>query len=209
VNPIVLDHPLVHRDLARLRDRSTGTEEFRRATSRIATALVLEATRRLPTRTVAVDGPLEASTGRTLAGDVTFVPILRAGLGMLDAALALLPGAGVGVLGIRRDETTREPHRYLVRLPRDIAHTRVFVLDPMLATGGTAEHAAALLAESGCRDVSLLCLVAAPEGVARLARAHPSVAVWTAALDRALDPDAFIRPGLGDAGDRLFGTPEG
>jgi uracil phosphoribosyltransferase len=201
-----VEHALVAADLALLRSADTPRTEFRRLVARIATLVVAEATRRLPTRPVEVRTPLEATAGRALARPVVLVPVLRAGLGMLDAALALLPEASVGHLGVYRDERTREPVPYYKKLPPETATATALVLDPMLATGGTACHAIDVVKATGCPEVIVAAIVAAPEGLARVAERHADVLVHVAVLDRCLDARGFIRPGLGDAGDRIFGT---
>jgi uracil phosphoribosyltransferase len=201
----IVDHPLVADALAALRDETTGPAVFRARTRGLATALVYEAVRDLPTRSTTVTTPLEATEARVLDARVVLVPILRAGLGLLDPAVELLPDAAVGHLGMERDETTHEPRTYYVKLP-PLRVAEVLVLDPMLATGGSAAATIAVLKEAGATALRMICVVAAPEGVRRLAREHPDVDVWTAALDRDLDDAAFIRPGLGDFGDRLHAT---
>jgi uracil phosphoribosyltransferase len=168
--------------------------------------LAIEATRDLPTRDVTVDTPLDPANGDRLLGDVTVVPVLRAGLGMVEGFLNLLPDARVGHLGMYRDEEDLAPVDYYERLPPNLADAHVFVVDPMLATGGSAVHALDRLKEAGAERLRLVCLVSAPEGVEAVRAAHPDVPIWTAALDKGLDEHGFIRPGLGDAGDRVFGT---
>jgi uracil phosphoribosyltransferase len=201
-----LDHALAAADLAVLRSADTGRTEFRRLVARLATLVLVEATRHLPTTRVSVRTPLEETTGAALARPIVFVPVLRAGLGMLEAALALVPEASVGHVGVHRDEATRLPMPYYRNLPPETAAATAIVLDPMLATGGTACHAVDVVKETGCPEVRVASLVAAPEGLSLLAERHPDVVVHTAACDRCLDPRGFIRPGLGDAGDRIFGT---
>lgn len=200
----VVDHPLIQHKLARLRDRETGFTEFRRLAGQIATLMTLEATRDLPTGEVSVMTPLETMAGRSLACRPVLVPILRAGLGMVDGILQLIPEARVGHIGLYRDHATLEPVSYYFKLPPDPAE--VLLLDPMLATGGSAAAAVAGLKAAGAGRIRLLCLVAAPEGVDALGAAHPDVPVFAAALDRELNGQGYIVPGLGDAGDRLFGT---
>jgi uracil phosphoribosyltransferase len=203
---IVVEHPVLDDRLVVLRDRSTSHGAFRRALEEAAAILAIEATRDLPTRDVTVDTPLEPANGRRLLGEVAIVPVLRAGLGMVDGFLRLLPDARVGHLGMYRDEVDDAPVDYYERLPPGLAEAHVIVPDPMLATGGSAVHALTRLKEAGAQRLRLVCLVSAPEGVAAVHEAHPDVPIWTAALDRELDDNAFIRPGLGDAGDRVFGT---
>lgn len=202
----VVSHPVLDDRLAVLRDRDTPHGRFREALAEAAAILAIEATRDLPVRDEIVETPLEPAPARRLAAEVALVPVLRAGLGMVDGFLRLLPDARVGHLGMQRDEELLTPRDYYERLPSDLADAIVFVLDPMLATGGSAVHALDRLRAAGARRLRLICLVAAPEGLAAVAAAHPQVGVWTAAVDRQLDERGFIRPGLGDAGDRVFGT---
>lgn len=201
----VVDHPLARHLVAGLRDERTEPERFRVLADRLATVLVLEATRDLQTRTATVTTPLRETSAERLASNVVAVPILRAGLGLLGAVTDLLPDVAVGYAGLERDEETLQPTSYYVKVP-DLSDRRVLLLDPMLATGGSASFAASLLIERGATDVQLVCVVAAPEGVRRLADEHPQVRVVTAALDEGLNDVGYIVPGLGDFGDRLFGT---
>ena len=202
----MFDHALIQHKLSILRDARTHPEDFRALLNEIAGLMVYEVSRGFPTRPVAVQTPLETCEGRALSQPVTLAPILRAGLGMTDGILRLFPEARVGHIGIQRDERSREPINYYTRFPKDVADGPVLVVDPMLATGGSAVHAIDHLKRLGCRDLQMVCLVAAPEGVKRLLDRHPEVPVFAAALDRQLDENAYIRPGLGDAGDRIFGT---
>jgi uracil phosphoribosyltransferase len=202
---VVVDHPVLADRLTVMRDRSTGHRDFRQALFEASAILAVEAARDLPVTEVDVETPLEKTTGSRLPTEITIVPVLRAGLGMVDGFLRLLPGARVGHVGVYRDEAHR-PIDYYERLPPGLAEAHVFVVDPMLATGGSAVHALDLLKAAGARRLVLVCLVAAPEGVEAMERAHPEVQIWTAAVDRELDENAYIRPGLGDAGDRVFGT---
>ena len=202
----VLSHPLAGDTLAALRDRRTTAAEFRRLAVRVSLLLATEATRGLPTVEAEVETPLERTRVLRLGERVVAVPVLRAGLGMLDAFLSLVPAAQVGYFGLERDETTAVARSYYEKVPGDLASAAVFLLDPMLATGGSAAFAIERLLELGARQVALLSIVAAPEGVARLEKAAPAVEIWTAALDRSLDDRKYIVPGLGDFGDRLFGT---
>ena len=204
---IVVEHPVLADRIATLRDRSTPHGPFRRALHEAASILAIEATRDLPTVERVVETPLEATTGRRLEADIADVPVLRAGLGMVEGFLALFAEARVGHLGMQRDETELTPRDYFERLPPGLAEAYVFILDPMLATGGSAVHALDRLRQAGGRDLRLVCLVAAPEGVEAVHRVHGDVPIWTAALDERLDERGYIRPGLGDAGDRVFGTP--
>ncbi|MEA2288924.1 MAG: uracil phosphoribosyltransferase [Solirubrobacteraceae bacterium] len=202
----VVEHPVLADRLVVLRDRATPHGAFRRAMHEASAILAIEATRDLPTRDVTVDTPLEPANGDRLLGEVVVVPVLRAGLGMVEGFLNLLPDARVGHLGMYRDEVELTPVDYFERLPPNVADAHVFVVDPMLATGGSAVHALDRLKLAGAERLRLICVVSAPEGVAAVHAAHPEVPIWTAALDRELDDHRFIRPGLGDAGDRVFGT---
>ena len=201
----VVDHPLASHLLLALRDRRTPPALFRSYTKRLTTTLILEATRALPTRPHQVMSPLEEATGRALAEPVVAVPILRAGLGMLEAVVDLFPEVRVGYLGLERDEATFQPSEYYAKLPK-LEDASTFVLDPMLATGGSANAALDSIKQAGARRVGMVSIVAAPEGIATLERAHPDVDIVTATIDRELNASAYILPGLGDFGDRLFGT---
>jgi uracil phosphoribosyltransferase len=203
---VVVDHPVLADRLAVMRDRSTGHGEFRQALFEASAILAVEAARGLPVTAVEVETPLEHTTGSRLPTEITIVPVLRAGLGMVDGFLRLLPGARVGHVGVYRDEQEHRPVDYYERLPPGLADAHVFVVDPMLATGGSAVHALDKLKAAGARKLALVCLVVAPEGVEAVKKAHPDVQIWAAAVDRELDENAYIRPGLGDAGDRVFGT---
>jgi uracil phosphoribosyltransferase len=202
----LVDHPLVHDALADLRDRQTTTEQFRRAASRISGLLAVEALRELPSAAITVETPLGSAPGRRASPDVVVVPVLRAGLGMLDAVLALVPRARVGHIGLQRDEVTAVASRYYAKLPDGLGTAFALMIDPMLATGGSAVAALDLLHEAGATCVRIVCIVAAPEGVAAVERHHPGVTIYTPAIDRGLDARKFIVPGLGDFGDRLYGT---
>ncbi len=204
-NLTVVDHPLAGHLLASLRDVETEPERFRVLAGRLSTVLVLEATRDLATRVTTIATPLEHTEVRVLDGDVVAVPILRAGLGLLDAVTHLLPDVRVGYAGLERDHDTLAPTSYYLKVP-ELAGRTVLLLDPMLATGGSASFAASLLKERGATDVRLVCVVAAPEGIARLSADHPDVRVITAGVDTGLNEVGYIVPGLGDFGDRLFGT---
>jgi uracil phosphoribosyltransferase len=205
-NLIVFDHPLIQAKLTAARRRETSSAEFRRLLNEIAGLMTFEASRHFETEAVEIETSLERTTGVRLTHPITLVPILRAGIGLADGVLALVPEARVGHVGLHRDEQTFEPVLYFAKLPPDIAESQVLLIDPMLATGGTAAYAAGLLRKAGCRDVRLLCLVVTPEGVRRMAKEHPEVVILAAALDRQLDDRGRIHPGLGDAGDRIFGT---
>lgn len=202
----VVDGPLVRQKLKVLRDEDTRTPEFRQAMKELALILVAEATHSMPTNTVRVRTPLADTEVEEIAGPVCLVPVLRAGLGMLEGALALLPDATVGFMGLQRDEETAEPVEYYVNLPRNLQEYLVLVLDPMLATGGSLSATLDKLKEYGARWISCLHAVAAEPGVERVTGEHPDASFYTAAVDPELDDRAFIVPGLGDAGDRLYGT---
>jgi uracil phosphoribosyltransferase len=203
---VVVDHPVLADRLAVMRDRATGHGDFRQALFEASAILAVEAARDLPVTEVDIETPLEPTTGHRLPDEITIVPVLRAGLGMVDGFLRLLPGARVGHVGVYRDEEEHRPIDYYERLPPTLARSHVFLVDPMLATGGSAVHALDKLKAAGATMLSLVCLVVAPEGVEAVSNAHPDVRIWTAAIDRELDDNAYIRPGLGDAGDRVFGT---
>ncbi|CAN5749756.1 uracil phosphoribosyltransferase [soil metagenome] len=203
----VLDHPLVQHKLSHLRARSTTKKQFRELVDEIATLMAYEVTRELPLEEVEVQTPLERTTTRRIRGKkLVVVPILRAGLGMVDGILRLVPGARVGHVGLYRDEETLEPVTYYLKIPGGAASRDFIVVEPMLATGGSAAEAVRLLKDRGATSIRFMCLVAAPEGVHFLSDAHPDVPIFAAALDRQLDERGYILPGLGDAGDRLFGT---
>lgn len=201
----VVDHPVLARALTELRAADTSRAAFRAALAEAAEMLAYEALRDLPTEEVTVTTPLETTTGR-VPTPIVVIAVLRAGLGMVDAFLRLMPGAAVGHLGMRRNEETLQPEDYYESLPEGIDAATVFVVDPMLATGGSASAALARLRAAGAKDLRLVCLVAAPEGVAAVHAREPDVPIVCATLDRGLDERGYIRPGLGDAGDRLFGT---
>ncbi len=202
----VIDHPLIRAKLTKLRDKSTDRLLFRQLLEELTAFMVYEITRDFPLREVEVETPLEVTRGYELARPVVLVPILRAGIVMSEGVLRLIPNARVGHIGIYRDPVTLEPHVYYKKLPKNIREALVIVVDPMLATGGSAVEAVRLLKEEGAADVRFLCLVAAPEGVRAFEEAHPDVPIYAAARDRELDDHGYILPGLGDAGDRLFGT---
>ena len=202
----IVDHPLVQDALLELRDATTAPDQFRRVANRISVLLAAEAMRDLPTMPATVESPLGPAEGKRVNGDVVVVPVLRAGLGMLDAVLQLLPSARVGHIGLQRDELTAIASRYYSKLPADLSRSYVLVIDPMLATGGSAVAALDLLREAGATDVRLVCIVASPEGLALFEQHHPEVAVYTPVIDRGLNIQKFILPGLGDFGDRLYGT---
>jgi uracil phosphoribosyltransferase len=206
-NLTVLSHPLIQHKLTLLRDRRTGTREFKQLISEIATLLAYEVTRDLGTSQVEIDSPLERTSGRQVSNrGVTLVPILRAGLGMVDGVALLLPTAQVGHLGLYRDHSSLEPVTYYSKLPEVTPEREYLVLDPMLATGGSALAAVTTLKAAGAKRIRFVCIVAAPQGVRRMLEGHPDVRIFAAALDRELNPSGYILPGLGDAGDRMFGT---
>jgi len=206
-NLVVVDHPLIRHKLSYLRARTTSSKEFRELADEIAMLMAFEATRELETEAVEIHTPLEVASAHRIRGKkLVLVPILRAGLGMVDGIQALVPGARVGHVGLYRDEESLEPVEYYFKIPPDAGGREFFVLDPMLATGGSASAAISMLKDRGARAIRFLCLVASPEGVRRLEQDHPDVPVLAAALDRELDEQGYIVPGLGDAGDRLFGT---
>ena len=202
----IVQHPIVQDALITLRDKATTASHFRRLTHRLSLVVAMEATRKLPMTLARVETPLEMTQGEVLDADVVVVPVLRAGLGMVDAVLELLPQARVGHIGLQRDETTAIASRYYARLPASLTNSTALVVDPMLATGGSAIAAIDLVLAAGARDVRLLCVVAAPEGIAAVEAKHPTVPIYTPAIDRELNSQKFILPGLGDFGDRLYGT---
>jgi uracil phosphoribosyltransferase len=205
-NVILIEHPVISTKLAELRDYSTEHRKFRALLNEIASLMVYEVTRDWPTTPKLVQTPLERMTGQVLSRRVTLVPILRAGLGMAEGVLRILPDARMGHLGVYRDEKTLEPVNYYQKLPPDIAQTEVLLIDPMLATGGSALAAVTFLKKAGVTGMKFVCLVAAPEGIQALHHQHPEVPIYTAAIDRQLNDKGYILPGLGDAGDRIFGT---
>lgn len=205
-NLVVFEHPLIQHKVTHIRDRSTGHRAFRALMSQVAGLMVYEVTRLLPAEPVEVQTPVETTTGLRLSAKITVVPVLRAGLGMTEGILDLMPEARVGHLGLARDEATLEPRTYLEKLPADLDAGPVVLVDPMLATGGSASEAISILRRAGAKDLRMICLVSSPEGVDRLGRDHPDVTIYTAAFDRGLNEQGYIMPGLGDAGDRLFGT---
>jgi uracil phosphoribosyltransferase len=202
----VIAHPLVQHNLTRLRDKRTQPQEFRRLLGEIASLMVYEATRSFAARSTSVQTPLAPARGFRLEREVVLVPVLRAGLGMLDSILQLIPNARVGFIGLKREETTLRAQFYHKSLPKNLSRFEVILIDPMLATGGSAVAALDLLAEQGAKQVRLVNLVAAPEGIRRVRKSHPKLPIFTAAIDRRLNNKGYILPGLGDVGDRLFGT---
>jgi uracil phosphoribosyltransferase len=205
-NVIVIDHPVIQTKLTELRVKTADHRTFRTLLNQIASLMVYEVTRDWPTEPRTIETPLEQMQGHKLAKKVTLVPILRAGLGMSDGVLRMLPEARLGHLGVYRDEKTLEPVSYYQKLPPDIAQTEVLLIDPMLATGGSGSAAISFLKKAGVTNMRFVCLVAAPEGIAALHAQHPEVPIYCAAIDRQLNELGYILPGLGDAGDRIFGT---
>jgi uracil phosphoribosyltransferase len=205
-NVFVIDHPVIQTKLTELRDFTADHRKFRTLLDEIALLMTYEVTRDWPTKPRPVRTPLEQMTGKVLARQVTLVPILRAGLGMADGVLQVLPEARLGHLGVRRNEETLEPIAYYQKLPPDIADTEVLLIDPMLATGGSAIAAVDFLKKAGVKNMKFLCLVAAPEGIDAFHKHHVEIPIYCAAIDRQLNEKGYILPGLGDAGDRIFGT---
>lgn len=203
----VFDHPLIQHKLTFIRDQSTGTKEFRELVDEVAALMAFEITRDLPLKDVTVESPVGTAPGKRIAGKkLGLVPILRAGLGMVDGILRMIPAAKVGHVGLYRDPETLKPIEYYLKLPSDVTEREFIVIDPMLATGGSAVEAISSLKKRGAKTIKLMCLVAAPEGVQIVQEAHPDVNIYLAALDEKLNEKGYIVPGLGDAGDRLFGT---
>ena len=202
----IVDHPLVHDALAQLRDKQTPADAFRRVATRISVLLAAEALRDVPTATSTVVTPLGPAEARRVASDVVVVPVLRAGLGMLDAVLELVPAARVGYIGLQRDERTAVASQYYSKLPQGLRDSYVLMIDPMLATGGSASAALELLRHAGASRIRIVCIVAAPEGVEVVEREHPDVEIYTPVVDSHLNTQKYIVPGLGDFGDRLYGT---
>ena len=206
-NVIIMKHPLITHKISRLRDKNTGTNEFRALVEEIAMLMGYEALSDLPTEEIEVETPIETCKTEVIAGrKLAIVPILRAGLGMVSGITALVPTAKIGHIGLYRDETTHEPQEYYCKLPDPISERLIVVTDPMLATGGSAVQAVNFIKQHGGKNIKFLCIIAAPEGVKRFHEAHPDVQLYVGHLDRELNKDAYICPGLGDAGDRIFGT---
>ena len=204
---VVMDHPLIAHKISYIRREDVGTKEFREMISEIAQLMCYEATRDLKTEDVKIKTPVAEMTGKMLTGKkLAIVPILRAGLGMVDGMLSLIPTAKVGHIGLYRDPETLEPVEYYCKLPADCGEREVFVVDPMLATGGSSAAAIRILKEKGVRHISFLCILAAPEGLKRMRQEHPDIDIYIGALDDGLNDRGYIVPGLGDAGDRIFGT---
>lgn len=204
---VIMDHPLIQHKIGYIRRIETGTKDFRQTISEIATLICYEATRDLPLSDVEIETPICKTTVKELKGKkMAIVPILRAGLGMVDGMLSLIPAAKVGHIGLYRDPLTVKPVEYYCKLPADCDEREVFVVDPMLATGGSCTEAIRMLKEKGCKNIHFMCIIAAPEGVEALRKAHPDVDIYIGALDEKLNDHSYIIPGLGDAGDRIFGT---
>ena len=203
----ILNHPLILHKLSMMREKNTNTKSFRELLTEISMLMGYEVTRNFPTKNIRVETPLREMEAPVLAAeDIVIIPILRAGLGMTDGLLQLMPNAKVGHIGLYRDETTHQPVEYYCKLPKESGEAEVIVVDPMLATGGSAAAALNFLKQRGCKNVRFMCLVAAPEGIKVLQEAHPDVDIFTAAVDECLNENCYIVPGLGDAGDRIFGT---
>ena len=203
----ILNNPLIQHKLTILRSKDTSVKEFRELVREISSLMCYEATRNLPTQEVEVQTPVGVAKAQVLAGKkLAIVPVLRAGLGMVDAMVDLIPSAKIGHIGLYRDPDTHEPVKYYCKMPNDIAQRQVFVVDPMLATGGSAVAAISFIKEYGCKYITLMDIIAAPEGIAAVRKAHPDVDIFVAAVDEGLNDHAYIVPGLGDAGDRIFGT---
>ena len=202
----LVNHPLVHDALAQLRDKQTPPDVFRRVATRISVLLATEALRDVPTSTSTIDTPVGPAEARRVASDIVVVPVLRAGLGMLDAVLELVPSARVGYIGLQRDEETAVASQYYSKIPHGLKDSYVLMIDPMLATGGSASAALDLLRKAGAARVRIVCIVAAPEGVALVEKNHPDVSIYTPVVDSHLNAQKYIVPGLGDFGDRLYGT---
>lgn len=204
---MVFDHPLIQHKVTMMRKKETSTKDFRELAKEVVTLMTFEATRNLPLKDVEIETPMQKATLKMLDGeDIAIVPILRAGLGFVDGMLSLVPNAKVGHIGLYRDETTHEPVEYYCKLPKDIEKREIFVVDPMLATGGSATDAITMIKAKGGKNIKFLCLIAAPEGIEVLQKAHPDVDIYIAAKDECLNENKYILPGLGDAGDRLYGT---
>lgn len=206
-NVVIIDHPLIQHKITMLRDKNTGTNEFRSLVSEIAMLEAYEALRDLPTEEIDIETPIEKCKSPVLSGKkLAIVPILRAGLGMVDGVLTLVPSAKVGHIGLYRDPETHEPHEYYCKLPSPIEKRTIVVVDPMLATGGSATDAISMIKEHGGMKIKFMCIIAAPEGLKKLRHDHPDIQIYVGHLDRELNENAYICPGLGDAGDRIFGT---
>ena len=207
MTPLIMDHPLIQHKVTLIRDKNTGSKEFRELISEITMLMCYEATRDLPLKEVEIETPMAVTKSKVISGrKLAFVPILRAGIGMVDGILKLVPAAKVGHIGLYRDPATHQPVEYYCKLPTDISEREVVVLDPMLATGGSAIDAISLLKKNGVKTIKFMCIIAAPEGLEALTAAHPDVQIYCGAKDQKLNENKYIIPGLGDAGDRIFGT---
>lgn len=207
MTPFIMDHPLIQHKISLIRDKNTGSKEFRELVSEVSMLMCYEATRDLPLKEVEIETPMAVARTKVISGrKMAFVPILRAGLGMTEGMLTLVPAAKIGHIGLYRDPETHTPVEYYCKLPSDIQDREVIVLDPMLATGGSAIDAISMIKKKGAKMVKFMCIIAAPEGLEALEAAHPDVPIYCAAKDEKLNEDKYIIPGLGDAGDRIFGT---
>lgn len=207
LKPVIMDHPLIQHKLTIMRDKNTGTKEFRELVGEIGMLMCYEATRDLPLKEVEIETPVAVAKTKVTSGrKLAFVPILRAGLGMVDGVMRMVPAAKIGHIGMYRDPETHMPVEYYCKLPSDIGERDVIVLDPMLATGGSAIDAITQIKAKGAKSVRFMCIIAAPEGLAALQEAHPDVQIYIGAVDEKLNENKYIVPGLGDAGDRIFGT---
>ena len=207
VKPVIMDHPLIQHKLTIMRDKNTGTKEFRELVGEIGMLMCYEATRDLPLKEVEIETPVAVARSKVISGrKLAFVPILRAGLGMVEGVMKLVPAAKIGHIGLYRDPETHKPVEYYCKLPSDIEERDVIVLDPMLATGGSAIDAISSIRRYGAKSIRFMCIIAAPEGLAALQEAHPDVPIYCGAVDEKLNEHKYIVPGLGDAGDRIFGT---
>ena len=203
----IFEHPLIQHKLTILRQEETGSKEFRELINEISMLMGFEALRDLPLKDVKIKTPIAETVQKTLSGEkLAIIPILRAGLGMVEGMLALVPFAKIGHIGLYRDHDTHEPHEYYCKLPEDIDKRQVVLLDPMLATGGSAEAAVSFIKEKGCKKIKFMSIIAAPEGIEKLSKAHPDIQIYCGCVDERLNENCYIIPGLGDAGDRLFGT---
>ncbi len=207
MKPFIMDHPLIKHKLTLIRDKNTGSKEFRELITEVATLMCYEATRDLPLEEIEIETPICKTKSQVISGrKLAVVPILRAGMGMVDGMMTLVPAAKIGHIGLYRDPKTHTPVEYYCKLPADISQREVIVVDPMLATGGSAVDAIRMIKEKGAKNIKFMCIIAAPEGLEALTKAHPDVQIYCASLDEKLNDDKYIIPGLGDAGDRIYGT---